>query len=241
MINFPGDSTIPGFPSIDAFLSLLNPLLKRLQNPAYEVNNKIHEILETEAMDVINDVMCTKYPEFNSRFKDLIRKILDKYRRNLESYLNSLLDSELFYLFTNDINYLVGDFHKVADSTRDKAPKNPLVHELRKRIDAYYKLVVRNLRDLIPKQIFNFLIISCMKELEFEAFQFTSDVNKLKEWLNEVTYYLFSLHKWEQEESNAWKLSRFLKNQKKESEWILTFQSSWEEPTNNRNTYFLTY
>lgn len=129
MINFPGDSTIPGFPSIDAFLSLLNPLLKRLQNPAYEVNNKIHEILETEAMDVINDVLCTKYPEFNSRFKDMIRKILDKYRRNLESYLNSLLDSELFYLFTNDINYLVGDFHKVSDTNQEKkAPKNPLVH-----------------------------------------------------------------------------------------------------------------
>jgi len=51
---------------------------------------------------------------------------------------------------------------------------------LRKRIDAYYKLVVRNLRDLIPKQIFNFLLCKCMKELEFEAFQFTSDVNKLK-------------------------------------------------------------
>ena len=78
MINFPGDSTIPGFPSIDAFLSLLNPLLKRLQNPAYEVNNKIHEILETEAMSIINDVLCAKYPEFNSRFKDMIRKILDK-------------------------------------------------------------------------------------------------------------------------------------------------------------------
>ena len=78
MINFPGDSTIPGFPSIDAFLSLLNPLLKRLQNPAYEANNKIHEILETEAMTIINDVLCAKYPEFNSRFKDLIRKILDK-------------------------------------------------------------------------------------------------------------------------------------------------------------------
>lgn len=78
MINFPGDSTIPGFPSIDAFLSLLNPLLKRLQNPAYEVNNKIHEILETEGMNIINDVISVKYPEFNSRFKDLIRRILDK-------------------------------------------------------------------------------------------------------------------------------------------------------------------
>ena len=34
-----------------------------------------------------------------------------------------------------------------------------------------------------------------MKELEFEAFQFTSDVNKLKEWLNEVKYFLFSPQK----------------------------------------------
>lgn len=109
--------------------------------------------------------MSAKYPEFNSRFKDLIKKILDKYRRSLESYMNSLLDSELFYLFTNDINYLVGDFHKVAAETKEKVPKNPLVYELRKRIDAYYKLVVRNLRDLIPKQIFNFLLIKCIKEL----------------------------------------------------------------------------
>lgn len=45
MINFPGDSTIPGFPSIDAFLALLNPLLKELQRPAYEINNRIHEIM----------------------------------------------------------------------------------------------------------------------------------------------------------------------------------------------------
>lgn len=106
-----------------------------------------------------------------------------------------MLDSELFYLFTNDINYLVGDFHKVAETSEKKGPRNPLVYELRKRIDAYYKLVVRNLRDLIPKQVFNFLIIKCMKELEFEAFQFTSDVNKLKEWLNEVNCHLFSPQK----------------------------------------------
>lgn len=85
------------------------------------------------------------------------------------------------------MHYLIGDFNKVNEKKEkeDKIPKNPLVYELRKRIDAYYKLVVRNLRDLIPKQIFNFLIYKCMRELEFEAFQMTSDVNKLKEWLNE--------------------------------------------------------
>jgi hypothetical protein len=35
-----------------------------------------------------------------------------QYRRSLETYLNSMLDSELFYLYTNDINYLIGDFGK---------------------------------------------------------------------------------------------------------------------------------
>ena len=73
-----------------------------------------------------------------------------------------------------------------ADDRKKK--KDPLVYELRNRIDAYYKLTVRNLRDLIPKQVFNFLIYKCVKELEFEAFQFTSDIDKLKEWLNEVQF-----------------------------------------------------
>lgn len=48
--------------------------------------------------------------------------------------------------------------------------------------------MVRNLRDLVPRQIFNFLIVKCLKQLEFESFQFTSDVKKLKEWLNEVIF-----------------------------------------------------
>jgi hypothetical protein len=112
MINFPGDSTIPGFPSIDAFLALLNPLLKKLQGPAYDINNKVHEFMENEALNIIGEVLSTKYPEFNARFKDLIKKILDKYRKNLDTYLNSLLDSELFYLYTNDVSYLIGDFGK---------------------------------------------------------------------------------------------------------------------------------
>lgn len=34
-------------------------------------------------MAIIGVVISAKFPEFNSRFKDLIKKILDKYRRNL--------------------------------------------------------------------------------------------------------------------------------------------------------------
>lgn len=71
--------------------------------------------MEVEVTTIIGDVLSPKYPEFNTRFKDLIKRILDKYRRSLETYLNSMLDSELFYLYTNDINYLIGDFGKPAN------------------------------------------------------------------------------------------------------------------------------
>lgn len=61
MINFPGDN-IPGFPSIDAFLALLNPLLKKLQTPAFSINNRIHEIMEHESTKIINEIMIKKFP-----------------------------------------------------------------------------------------------------------------------------------------------------------------------------------
>lgn len=102
-----------------------------------------------------------------------------------------LLDAEISYLYTNDITYLMGNFALTEQEKKkinSNKVKDPLIFELRKRIDSYFKLVVRNLRDLVPRQIFNFLIVKCLKQLEFEAFQFTSDVKKLKEWLNEVIY-----------------------------------------------------
>jgi hypothetical protein len=43
--NFPGDS-IPGFPSIDAFLALLTPLLSKLKNPATLLIDEVHQLLE---------------------------------------------------------------------------------------------------------------------------------------------------------------------------------------------------
>lgn len=37
--------------------------------------------MEHEATKIINEVMIKKYPEFNSRFNDLVRKVLEKHRK----------------------------------------------------------------------------------------------------------------------------------------------------------------
>ena len=51
------------------------------------------------------------------------------------------------------------------------ARKNPMIPLLRKRVDAYYRVIVKNLRDIIPKNINLFLIHEATKKIEFELFQ----------------------------------------------------------------------
>lgn len=47
---------------------------------------------------------------------------------------------------------------------------NLFVKEIRARIDAYFKLVVRNVRDSIPKTIGYFLVKSSQERLQFELY-----------------------------------------------------------------------
>mgnify|MGYP003420876169 CR=1 FL=1 len=59
-------------------------------------------------------------------------------------------------------------------------------------MDAYFKIVVRNLRDLIPKQASYFIMIKGTKEIQFEAYNFIAHSDKLEKWFLEVNYLVFS-------------------------------------------------
>jgi hypothetical protein len=55
---------------------------------------------------------------------------------------------------------------------------------LKKRVLAYYKVVVKNLRELIPKNIKRSLLEVTVQNIEFEIFQASHSDNKLvKQWL----------------------------------------------------------
>ena len=87
----------------------------------------------------------------------------------------------------------MGDF-KISDGDRKKYEDkkktiNPLVYELRKRLDAYFKIVVRNLRDSIPKQVSYFIIVKGTKEIQFEAYNFIAHSDKLEKWFLEVNIF----------------------------------------------------
>jgi hypothetical protein len=52
---------------------------------------------------------------------------------------------------------------------------NLFVKEIRARIDAYYKIAVRNVRDTIPKSIGYFLVKQSQERLQFELY---AQINK---------------------------------------------------------------
>lgn len=115
--------------------------------------------------------MAKKYPIFNSKFLETVQHVLDEHRQKCRQSVQDLLEAELDYLYTNDVVYLMGNF-KITDKDlkkmeKSKKPIHPLVFELRKRIDAYHHLMVRNLRDLIPKQVSFFQLVQGSKELQF--------------------------------------------------------------------------
>lgn len=106
------------------------------------------------------------------------------------------MDAELDYLYTNDVSYLLGNFRVTEkDVKKNKKPLDPLAFELRKRIDAYHHLIVRNLRDLIPKQVSFFQLVQGSKELQFESYNIIGNYEKLEKWFMEVMAFVIQSRK----------------------------------------------
>merc|ERR1719262_871047 len=61
----------------------------------------------------------------------------------------------------------------------------PFVREIRGRLDAYFKLVIRNTRDAVPKAIGHFLVRKMQDTLQFELYNQLASADKMSELLGE--------------------------------------------------------
>ena len=59
----------------------------------------------------------------------------------------------MHYIFTNDEDYMTTKTDLKFKQKGSVNPKDVLVRELRTRVDFYYRILIRNLRDSIPKVI----------------------------------------------------------------------------------------
>ena len=152
--------SMPGFPSVDVFIYLLQPQLSQLREPAMECLQDVYLYLENLADELAQKVF-SRFPSMIGEILEVVSRCLQEERDKTKEILEFIIDSEEGYLFTNDYDYLLNRTDIVPGNKDEKkhlSSTTVFVMELRQRIDAYFNLVIRNVRDRVPKTIGNFLV-----------------------------------------------------------------------------------
>lgn len=181
---YQGDS-IPGFPSMDAFLYLITPKLELMKQPGYALLEKVFSKLEKLAREA-SRAQFSRFPIIEAEIGEIIIKDLQEKKDKAKEILGALMECEENYLFTNDSDYLANK-SPLQDRKKQKglrSPQSALVAELKGRIDTYFYIVSRNLKDTVPKIIGNFLIKASIRDVRFVLFD---NLSKDDSFLNKMS------------------------------------------------------
>ena len=194
-----GDS-IPGFPSVDAFIYLLRPQLEKLKDPIEECFQEVFQYIDFLSGKIMEKTF-TRFPQAINDMTDLVSNYLIEERDKTKYLIDCVVDMELNYLFTNDYDYLNNftTFIPKQNHQHNPNPQNPnefkseppidakniFIKEIRNRIEAYFKLIVRNLRDSIPKIMGNFLVKEIQENMQLKLYNKLYNAREMTDLLNE--------------------------------------------------------
>ena len=92
---------LPGFPSLDVFVYLVNPQLEKLKDPALELIQDTYAMLEMISGQIVERIF-QRFPSMVPEVMEIINKVLQTERDNAREVVEAIIDSEIAYHFTND-------------------------------------------------------------------------------------------------------------------------------------------
>lgn len=118
---------------------------------------------------------------------EFVGKFLNDEKDKAKFLIDAIVQTEISYLFTNDSEYMENyttfiPKHKTGEKTDTK---KLFVKEMRSRVEAYFKLIVRNLRDSVPKAIGNNLVRSIIENMKLKLYDMLHKSREVVEVLNE--------------------------------------------------------
>ena len=118
---------------------------------------------------------------------EFVGKFLNDEKDKAKYLIDSIVETETNYLFTNDAEYMENytTFIPKHQSGVKTDTKMLFVKEMRSRVEAYFKLIVRNLRDSIPKAIGNNLVRSIMENMKLKLYNMLHQSREVVDVLNE--------------------------------------------------------
>ena len=183
------NEAIPGFLSVDAFYYLLKPKLEQLKEPVYECYNTVCSYLEMLSNKILERTF-SRYPKMISTISEFVNKFLLEEKSKAKSLIDSIIDMDINHLFTNDYEYMVKFSDNKSKTTKNNQPnmgegKSIFIRELRNRVDSYFRLIVRNLRDSIPKALGYTLIRPIEFDMKIKLYEMLYNDKKVVGILNE--------------------------------------------------------
>ena len=172
---------ILGFYSFDSFLELTNPKLELVKYPIFHLLDECKNVLETRGLEIIDKVF-KKFGRVGIEVKDIYMKHLNNVKNDTRKILETIVNCEENYIFTNDPSML--DL-SALEPMKAKDMNAKIVQELRVRINNYFKIVVKNLRDTVPKILGQFLVHRFSDELEVEILNGLNRKNYCLNYFNE--------------------------------------------------------
>jgi len=174
-------------------LFLITPLIKQLKEPALDLLNSVHLYLESIASQLI-DKLFVRFPSIIDDITEIIYGALREEKEITRELIENVLESEKTYIFTNDLDYMTQRTSFIPTPQQNNDPRNPqankpidpeklFIDEMRARIDAYFAIVLRNIRDTIPKIIGNFLVKAIQEKMQYTLY---NEINRTEQILASV-------------------------------------------------------
>ena len=181
--------SIPGFLSVDAFYYLLKPKLEQLKEPVYECFTNVYSYLEMLSTRILERVF-SRYPKMVSSISEFVNKFLIEEKNKAKALIDSIIDMDINHLFTNDYDYMTNWTTNKPKRGQNQQGiptegKSVFIRELRGRVDAYFKLIVRNLRDSIPKALGYTLVRTIENDMKMKLYQMLNNDKSMVSVLNE--------------------------------------------------------
>ena len=184
-----GDN-LPGFPSPEIFSYLAKPQIEKLKEHVLYCLQEVYDDMDALASSLVN-THFTRFPQVGEIVLENISEILQEEREKTKDILTAFMDSQTDYMFTNDTEYVstMSDLiAKKEEESKKVDPKSAFANEIKSRLNLYFRIVVRNIRDVAPKIIGYYMVKTVMEKLQFNLFSRVGNKEQIHMLLSEPSH-----------------------------------------------------
>ena len=150
--------------------------IRKLVEPSMGCMTLTLEHIHALNQQILDTTPLSKYPNLMKQIKQVVlTEILPSRIKKTEEHIRELVEQEESYIWTDDAEFqklMLSDFSRIVSSSPSSSGSSTFdIPKFKMILYAYYKTVVRNIREVVPKCIIYHLVKSTMDILTVTLFE----------------------------------------------------------------------